>query len=179
MGQKLQSLFTNVPRNDIIFEVSTSVAPMRQVTMRLSLTNGSPNDYYISKAVLLSDGLTNGAPFEISGPSDIPCLSTSHNARKPDLFFLKSREVEVNSIHLSRFCMFHGASPGEYQVSFYTYFSLYTANNSYLYYDNQGGNDKVEFSYLIGNSSFFIEELKDIVRISGSDRELVLGNAPE
>ena len=149
-------------REDIFFGVNITSNTSRYINMTLSLTNGSPNDYYISSAVLLSDGLTNGAPFEISGPSIIECLPF-FKYTKPNLFLLKTGVEVVNSIVLSDFCNFFGASSGMYNLSFYTYFDLYNSSNYQLYQNNTGSD---EYSYLIGESSFVLYDETESITMS-------------
>ncbi len=141
-------------RSDISFEVQTIAKPDRVVTMTVSLTNNSPNDYWISETLMLLG--PTPVILVVVGPSQIHCYDLGYsNHAKSELVLLSFSHGEKlsSTVILSELCGFKYAIPGVYTVKFNSYFDLY---------NESGVNNNDEYSWLIGNSSFVIGETKDV-----------------
>lgn len=145
-------------RNDIEFNVDT-VGIQRQVTMTISISNRSPNDYYIVRDALLLDGFKVQF-FSITGPSRIQCFFHANNNHKSELVSLQKDTTLTNSVQLSTVCNFLCAAPGTYTINFNTYLDLYDCLN-------RESKSTTEFTYLIGQSNFTLED--------SCRREILLG----
>jgi hypothetical protein len=160
-----------IRRIDIDFQIKVEATVERVVTMTLSLSNKSPNSYYINNNALLLNGF-KGQTFHIAGPSKILCSFHSGKYEGDGMFLLSNRSDASNTVIISDPCQFQSAIPGVYTVSIRDHTYLYTESNMDSYSNGRLGGNSEEYIWLIGNSSFLIGETKDATissSLSGTD----------
>ncbi len=157
----IQQEENTMPKIDnLIFDISVVADASRHVTMTLTLTNGSPNDYSIHRDVILLDGFRVKF-FHITGPSVISCAFRTSDYPDSGLTLFHSGNVLTSTLELSKVCPFWWAQPGTYTVSFDTKFSLYSSSVDKMHYSKA---DEIGYSDLIGSDSFVLGDDRSYTR---------------
>lgn len=105
-------------------------AANKRVTLKINLSNLSPDDYYIHNNALMFGGVGINR-IKIFGPSAIDCAISSRHGNH-GTFLLQSSNTISNDIFLNKVCNFWDSDPGNYTVEFHSVIHPCLANTTCL-----------------------------------------------